>query len=435
MTSHIRILVKVGLIAIIIIPLIVLAVLLPVSFTRSHLLYDEWSTLERAFMAISKRTNGQFSRDAFAELARQGVLKIKIGFTPSTKQALYPADKPDGNQLIFTYGALETPPTQNQLPTILILELFISLPLIFLALWAHRRFYKRPINDLINTLLLIADDPTIIQPVPKSLRSNDDLKKVGQAIEVLQINMLREYRQRERLADIGEAVTKINHDTRNVLSSATLVSDALLQSDDANVRKSAPLILHSLEQAVDLCQSMLDYLAQTPRPKFADFDLPELLGNIQQASLLTLHYQGPQVMHADRAMMQRILLNLARNAGTAGATELWIEVWQVGHLALVDISDNGIGIPRENWADLFFPFRSRQGSGGGLGLAISRDLAVAHGGMLRLSRSSHEGSEFRIQFPITIFPTLQTQPVLAWHVIPAETAPPLPQQKQTAYPA
>ena len=378
MTSHIRILVKVGLIAIIIIPLIVLAVLLPVSFTRSHLLYDEWSTLEKAFMAIAKRTNGQFSRDAFAELARQGVLKIKIGFTPSTKQALYPADKPDGNQLIFTYGALETPTTQHQvstdsgslhlfgtismilslrhdpvelvgrigdrtvgftideapiyhktlhqLPTILILELFISLPLIFLALWAHRRYYKQPINDLINTLLLIADDPTIIQPVPKSLRSNDDLKKVGQAIEVLQINMLREYRQRERLADIGEAVTKINHDIRNVLSSATLVSDALLQSDDANVRKSAPLILHSLEQAVDLCQSMLDYLAQTPRPKFADFDLPELLGNIQQASLLTLHYQRPRVMHADRAMMQRILLNLARTAGTAGATELWIEV-------------------------------------------------------------------------------------------------------------
>jgi len=97
LTSHIRILVKVGLIAIIIIPLIILAVLLPVSFTRSHLLYDEWSTLKRAFMAISKRTNGQFSHDAFAELARQGVLKIKIGFTPPTKQASYPADKSDGN--------------------------------------------------------------------------------------------------------------------------------------------------------------------------------------------------------------------------------------------------------------------------------------------------------------------------------------------------
>ncbi|MEK9912053.1 MAG: two-component sensor histidine kinase, partial [Candidatus Puniceispirillum sp.] len=61
----------------------------------------------------------------------------------------------------------------------LILELFVSLPLIFSALWAYRRYYKRPINDFINTLLLIADDPTIIQPVPKSLRSNDGLKKVG----------------------------------------------------------------------------------------------------------------------------------------------------------------------------------------------------------------------------------------------------------------
>ena len=45
-------------------------------------------------------------------------------------------------------------------------------------------------------------------------------------------------------------------------------------------------------------------------------------------------------MHADRNMMSRILLNLARNAGTAGATAMWVEVWQVGHLAIMDISDN-----------------------------------------------------------------------------------------------
>ena len=196
-----------------------------------------------------------------------------------------------------------------------------------------------------------------------------------------------------------------------------------MRSDDINVRKSAPLILRSLEQAVDLCQSMLDYMAQTPSPQFNDFNLPALLGEIEQASLLTLHYQGPQIMHADRQMIQRILLNLARNAGTAGATTLWVEVWRVGHLVLMDISDNGLGIPRKNWANLFSPFKSRQGSGGGLGLAISRDLAVAHGGMLRLSRSSAEGSEFRIQFPVMIFPTITTEPVLPWHEIIADSEP------------
>ena len=274
-------------------------------------------------------------------------------------------------------------------------------------------------RELLKILTLIADDPTVIQPIPKSLESFGELQTVAEAIETLQRNMARELTQRERLADIGEAVAKINHDIRNVLSSATLVSDALLLSKDENVRKSAPLVLRSLEQAVDLCQSMLDYLAQTPDPIPSDFELPELLAEIQAASLLKLRYQGTKLMHADRNMMSRILLNLARNAGTAGATAMWVEVWQVGHLAIMDISDNGSGIPRSAWPNLFSPFKSKQGSGGGLGLAISRDLTLAQNGMLRLSRSGSAGSEFRIQFPLRVFPTLSTAIEIEWQDIAA----------------
>ena len=112
-------------------------------------------------------------------------------------------------------------------------------------------------------------------------------------------------------------------------------------------------------------------------------------------------------MHADRGMMFRILLNLGRNAGAAGATKLTIEIWRAGHLAIFDISDNGSGIPRHLWPTLFSPFKSRQSSGGGLGLTIARDLALAQDGILKLSRSSDVGSEFRIQFNQSKFPQLE----------------------------
>jgi signal transduction histidine kinase len=304
-------------------------------------------------------------------------------------------------------------------PVIIIITLFVSLPASLLVLWLYLRFQRRPLRELLKILTLISDDPTIIQPIPKGLESYGEVQTMAQAIETLQRNMARELTQRERLADIGEAVAKINHDIRNVLSSATLVSDALLLSKDKNVRKSAPLVLRSLEQAVDLCQSMLDYLVQTPDPTLSDFELPELLAEIQAASLLKLRYQGTKLMHADRNMMSRILLNLARNAGTAGATAMWVEVWQVGHLAIMDISDNGSGIPRSAWPNLFSPFKSKQGSGGGLGLAISRDLTLAQNGMLRLSRSGSAGSEFRIQFPLRVFPTLSTAIEIEWQDIAA----------------
>ena len=122
-------------------------------------------------------------------------------------------------------------------------------------------------------------------------------------------------------------------------------------------------------------------------------------------------------MFADREMMFRILLNLAHNAGTAGAKSIFFEVWQVGHLAIIDIGDDGSGIPRSAWPDLFLPFKSRQSSGGELGLAIARDLTIVQGGLLRLSRSSSEGYEFRLQFTMRTFSTLITKPVMSWHKI------------------
>ena len=108
---------------------------------------------------------------------------------------------------------------------------------------------------------------------------------------------------------------------------------------------------------------MLDYLAQTPDPIPSDFELPELLTEIQAASLLKLRYQGTKLMHADRNMMSRILLNLARNAGTAGATAMWVEVWQVGHLAIMEAAFRDL--PGQIYSR---PSKANKAAAAGLGL-------------------------------------------------------------------
>ena len=114
-------------------------------------------------------------------------------------------------------------------------------------------------------------------------------------------------------------------------------------------------------------------------------------------------YSGPDRLYLDRTMMARVLLNLARNAAAAGATAISIDIWRAGRLGVVDIADDGPGIPRAQWEDLFLAFRSRRRGGTGLGLAIARDLAVAQGGNLKLTRSTDDGSEFRLQLPVEIF--------------------------------
>lgn len=277
----------------------------------------------------------------------------------------------------------------------------------FIGLSALRMFlnlhYKTPLSSLVDSINAFSEDPSVASPISEEVIRSPEFTAAARALETLQRNTLLALRQRERLADIGEAVAKINHDIRNVLSSATLVADTILASDDPRVRRAAPHIVRSLEQSVALVQSMMDYLAETPAAEPARFDMGELVAEIADSTKLEIGYDGPAEVRLDRTMMSRILLNLARNAVHAGARRLSIDIWRAGKLGVIDIADDGPGIPRDQWEDLFLAFRSKQRGGTGLGLAIARDLAVAQGGALKLTRSTGDGSEFRLQLPMEMF--------------------------------
>lgn len=296
---------------------------------------------------------------------------------------------------------------------------FIALSIGYSLLWAMlyfvlKRFYMAPLKALTSTLTAFADDPTIARPTSNALKINSDFRAAAKAIDTLQRNTISEIRQRERLANIGEAAAKINHDIRNVLSSATLVADALLNSNDKRVNRSAPHVVRSLEQAVDLCQSMMDYLVAVPDPQLSTFAMHDIANELIDATKMHITYSGPAKIHADRKMMQRIFLNLARNANHAGATKLNIDIWRAGHLGIIDISDNGHGIPKQQWDDLFLAFKSHGLGGSGLGLAITKDLVVAQGGYVKLSRSNENGTEFRIQLPVEIFEMSDERDQASW---------------------
>ena len=267
----------------------------------------------------------------------------------------------------------------------------------------HMIHYATPLTALIETVNEFSDDPSVANPIPDAVTRSPEFAAAALALDGCSGTRFS-LRQRERLADIGEAVAKINHDMRNVLSSATLVADTLIASEDPRARRAAPHVVRSLEQSVVLCQSMMDYLAETPLPDpEIVISMPELADEIATGSRLDVSYDGPERLFLDRTMMARILLNLARNAAKAGASSLTIDIWRAGRLGVVDIADDGPGIPRDQWVDLFLAFRSRSRGGTGLGLAIARDLAVAQGGNLKLTRSTGEGSEFRLQLPVEIF--------------------------------
>jgi signal transduction histidine kinase len=109
----------------------------------------------------------------------------------------------------------------------------------------------------------------------------------------------------------------------------------------------------------------------------------------------------------DPVLIRRAVLNLVDNAVRYNRPggEISLTLRREGPGALVVISNTGPGIPAHRHADLFQRFfrvaddRNRRAGGSGLGLSLAREIAVAHGGDLVLSRSGPDATEFTLRLP------------------------------------
>jgi signal transduction histidine kinase len=243
----------------------------------------------------------------------------------------------------------------------------------------------------------------------------DEIGRAEAELTRMQEDLLSALQSRARLAALGEAVAKINHDLRNMLTSAQMASDRLAMSGDPKVAQAMPRLERALDRAVKLAENVLAYGRSDEAPPQA---LPTLLAPLAEAAAedaglspegvgLELDLpRGFEVM-ADPDQLHRILVNLFRNARQAleaaqpprsGRVRLSGSL-QDGRANLT-IADNGPGVPQKVQANLFQPFLgSGRPGGAGLGLAIARDLARGHGGELQLGHSSPEGAQFLLTLP------------------------------------
>jgi nitrogen fixation/metabolism regulation signal transduction histidine kinase len=145
-------------------------------------------------------------------------------------------------------------------------------------------------------------------------------------------------------------------------------------------------------------------LARLPSPQKETFDLSELIGRVVslETRLPVRISHGPQIaLHADGAQVEQLLINLVHNAVDAsletggGVTISWREI---SECVEVSVQDEGHGIM--NPTNLFVPFFTTKPGGSGIGLALSRQIAEAHGGSLSLAnRRGRPGCEALLKLP------------------------------------
>ena len=133
-----------------------------------------------------------------------------------------------------------------------------------------------PISDDTNKVI---DEPEYIL-APAQHTGIAKIDRLSAQIRTLTAQFRRALRQRQRLADFGEGVAKINHDLHNILTETMLVADQLEQSEDPNVKRASPIIIRATEQDAQLCQLMLDYLADIPAADLMLIDVTDSIVSV-----------------------------------------------------------------------------------------------------------------------------------------------------------
>ncbi len=297
---------------------------------------------------------------------------------------------------------------------ILALSIVISLITAGLVFLTLNGLFVRPLRRLTESMVAFSRDPEHARPTFTLDGRGDEIGVAQRELCAMQEALRTALRQRERLAALGTAVAKINHDLRAILSTASLLSEHLSESEDPEARRVAPRLMASIDRAVELCGQTLSYTQDGVLPlERRRVDLHALAEEAGEAVLSAVKPGGGRVearwinatppgfaIDADPAQLSRALVNLGRNAVQAGADTVTFRPESEGGRVRLVLSDNGPGLPPRAQANLFQPFAGSARAGGiGLGLAIAREIARAHGGDLRLVDSSEHGSVFAIDLP------------------------------------
>ncbi|MCR4265569.1 HAMP domain-containing sensor histidine kinase [Nitratireductor sp. ZSWI3] len=297
------------------------------------------------------------------------------------------------------------------------LSLIISLFTATLVFYAINRIMIRPIRAMTGSMLSFAEAPDDPRRVIVPERRGDEIGVAERELARMQSALQKTLGEQKRLADLGLAVSKINHDMRNMLASAHLISDRLSMIDDPAVKTLTPRLLRALDRAVAYSEGVLNYgRTQEAPPNRRRLRLNQLVDEVQSALPLDsgnriefVNAVDPAFeVDADSEQLFRALANLCRNAIQAMAGDddpslvrrLTISAERLDGTTRILVADTGPGLPQKARENLFAPFRGSAKSGGtGLGLAIAQELVRAHGGDLELVESMGGHTVFAITIP------------------------------------
>lgn len=298
---------------------------------------------------------------------------------------------------------------------ILLLSAVISVFTAVLLFAAMRIFLVKPIKGVVGHMQNYAAAPEDARRIIEPSAGVTELREAEEALKSLQTELTGALKQKERMAQLGLAVSKISHDLRNIMTTAQLFTDRIESSEDPIVRRLAPKLVGSITRAVHLCESTLAFgRAEEPGPTLTMVPLAALVEDVISSEQLavgdfTLEFStdipAEMQVRVDPEQMHRVIGNMVRNSrqvimASQQTGEISIHATETPSAWSITLRDTGPGMPPKAKEHLFSAFQGSVRKGGsGLGLAISAELVRGHGGDIELSRTDSNGTEFVIHLP------------------------------------
>jgi two-component system, NtrC family, sensor histidine kinase HydH len=217
----------------------------------------------------------------------------------------------------------------------------------------------------------------------------------------------------DRMSAIGQLAAGLAHEIRNPLASIDGAAEVLdAASDQPEVRKETLAIIRKECARLNrLLTSLLDF-ARPRHPEWREVDVGGLIASVvglvnhSAGSGIRFHSQverGIPSLPGDEEQLLQVLVNLTLNAAQAmpdgGIVALTAQSREGG--VLIEVSDEGAGIPEEHLEKIFDPFFTTKDTGTGLGLSVVHQIVSQHGGSVSVSANPERGTTFSLFFPQT----------------------------------
>jgi PAS domain S-box-containing protein len=224
----------------------------------------------------------------------------------------------------------------------------------------------------------------------------------------------RELEKADQLAAIGKLAAAVAHEINNPLTGVLAFAEDLLEDagEDEERAESSRVIIRETLRCREIVKSLLDF--SRPRtPNFQQADLNQVVQNtvalVSKLSIfkdIDLHrdisLDLPPV-HGDASQLQQVVLNLLVNAAESmsghGRLRIITRYVERERECVLEVSDDGPGIPAHLIGQIFEPFFSTKRATHGLGLAVSFSIVDRHGGRMEASNREGGGASFKVVLP------------------------------------